>query len=171
MNQPVDRIFQHITQLALDIHWPINSFQLLSTLIDLSQLTEIWLFLSDCHYFESKTLHTLLRLAYNVQTLGISYRNDSTEITKGICSVISRQVKHLKVQTTDVECMQLVLQYVENVSSVTFIRQRGSPSSWTDMIKWLTGKGKKISLSDDTRSLQVWLDVTGSDQTEITHGH
>jgi hypothetical protein len=126
MNEPTGHIFDKMTQLALDIDWPINSFDFLSTLVDCSQLSEIWLFLSIHHYFESNTMSTLLDLAYNVRTLGISYDDDSTPIPADTCSVISRQIEHLKVRTTYAECMQLVLECVEHLSSVTFIRDRGS---------------------------------------------
>ena len=171
MNQPTRRLFQHMNQLALDIDWPINSFDLLSTLTDLSQFTEIWLFLSDYHYFDSNTLYMLLDQACNVRTLGISYDNDSTLITEDIFAVISRQIEHLKVRTTDVDCMQLILEYVENLSSVTFIRDRGSASAWTDMIEWLIQRGSQFSQSDDHKSLQVWLGAVASEKSQITTGH
>ena len=171
MNQPTRRIFRHMTQLALDIDWPINSFDLLSTLTDLSQLTEIWLFLSNHHYFDSNTLYMLLDQACNARTLGISYDNDSTLITEEIFSVISRQIEHLKIRTTDVVCMQLILECVEHVSSVSFIRDRGSASAWTDMIEWLTERGSQFSQSDDHKSLQVWLNTVVTEQSNITTGH
>ncbi len=171
MNQPTHRIFQHITQLALDIDWPIHSFHLLSALTDLSQLTELWLFLSDYHCFDSNTLYSLFNLACNVRTLGISYDYDSTLITEDICSVISRQIEHLKVRTTDIDCMQLVLESVEHLSSVTFIRDRGSASSWADIIEWLIERGNQFSQSADHKSLQVWLDMITAEQSEIATGH
>ena len=160
-----------MTQLALDIDWPINSFHLLSTMADCSRLTEIWLFLSNHHYFESNTMKTLLNLAYNVRTLGISYDDDSTSIPEDICAAISRQVEHLKVRTTYVECMQMVLECVKHLSSVVFLRDRGSKNSWADIIEWLTERGRQFSQSDDHRSLQVWLDETSSELSEIKTGH
>jgi hypothetical protein len=151
-----------MTRLALDIDWPINSFDLLSTLADCSQLTEIWLFLSNHHYFEANTMKTLLDLAYNVRTLGISYDGDSITIPDDICSAISPQVEHLKVHTTYNECMLLVLERVEHLSSVVFVRDRGSMNSWTDIIEWLTERRRKFSQSDNHRSLQVWLGETSN---------
>jgi hypothetical protein len=160
-----------MTQLALDIDWPINSFHLLSTLADCSRLTEIWLFLSDHHCFESNTMKTLLKLAYNVRTLGISYDDDSTSIPADIWSAISHQVEHLKVRTTYVECMQMVLECMKHLSSIVFVRNRGSKNSWADIIEWLTERGRQFAQSDDHRSLQVWHDETSSELPEMTTDH
>ena len=112
----------------------------------------------------------LLNQAYNVRTLGISYNNDSTFITEDILAVISRQIEHLKVRTTDIVCMQLILECVENLSSVTFIRDRGSASSWTYMIEWLTQRESQFSASEDHKSLQVWLNTVATEQCGITIG-
>jgi hypothetical protein len=115
-------------------------------------------------------MSTLLDLAYNVRTLGISYDDDSTPIPADTCSVISRQIEHLKVRTTYAECMQLVLECVEHLSSVTFIRDRGSTNSWTDIIQWLTQTGRNFSQSNDYKTLQVWFDRTSSELSQTTTG-
>lgn len=163
IEQSTDRIFQHVNQLALDINWPINSFDLLTTLCDLSQLTKISLFFSGYHYFESHTLRDLLNLARNVRTLHMSYTDDLTLINEDICSVISRQIEQLEVQTMDLACMQLILTCVEQVSRITFISNRTSSDSWAGIIEWLTGRGMQFSQSNDHRFLQVWLNTTASE--------
>ncbi|CAF4132523.1 unnamed protein product [Rotaria magnacalcarata] len=158
LSQPTHQIVNNITHLALDIDWPIDSFDLLSTLIDFSKLTEIWLFLSRHHYFDSFTMELLLNLARNVRTIGISYDDDSTQITEDMRLVLCRQIEQLKVKTMDFGSMKLTLESMKNMSSVTFVSHRGSTISWTDMIKWLNQTGRAFSQSNDCRSLQVWLD-------------
>ncbi|CAF2100338.1 unnamed protein product [Rotaria magnacalcarata] len=154
LSQPTHQIVNNITHLALDIDWPIDSFDLLSTLIDFSKLTEIWLFLSRHHYFDSFTMELLLNLARNVRTIGISYDDDSTQITEDMRLVLCRQIEQLKVKTMDFGSMKLTLESMKNMSSVTFVSHRGSTISWTDMIKWLNQTGRAFSQSNDCRSLQ-----------------
>ncbi|CAM4952870.1 unnamed protein product [Rotaria socialis] len=154
LSQPTQQIVNNVTHLALDIDWPIDSFDFLSTLVDFSKLTEIWLFLSHHHYFDSITMEMLLNLARNVRTIGISYDDDSTQITADMCSVLCRQIEQLKVKTMDFGSMKLILESVKNMSSVAFVSHRGSASSWTDMIKWLDQTGRAFSQSNDYRSLQ-----------------
>ncbi|CAF4064491.1 unnamed protein product [Rotaria magnacalcarata] len=158
LSQPTHQIVNNITHLALDIDWPIDSFDLLSTLVDFSKLTEIWLFLSHHHYFDSFTMELLLNLARNVRTIGISYDDDSTQITEDMRVVLCRQIEQLKVKTMDFGSMKLTLESMKNMSSVTFLSHRGSTISWTDMIKWLNQTGRAFSQSNDCRSLQVRLD-------------
>ncbi|CAF2123947.1 unnamed protein product [Rotaria magnacalcarata] len=154
LSQPTHQIVNNITHLALDIDWPIDSFDLLSTLVDFSKLTEIWLFLSHHHYFDSFTMELLLNLARNVRTIGISYDDDSTQITEDMRVVLCRQIEQLKVKTMDFGSMKLTLESMKNMSSVTFLSHRGSTISWTDMIKWLNQTGRAFSQSNDCRSLQ-----------------
>lgn len=162
MRQPPEHMFQQINRLALDIDWPIGQLSFLSTLFDLSQLIELHLFLSNYHYFEANTLNDLLDLAYNVRILGLSYDDDSKVIPEDICSVISSRIKHLQVRTVDIKCMQLILEHIEHLSSVTFIHHQCLKRSWTDMIQWLAETGRKFTQSNDCRSLQVWLQETSN---------
>lgn len=171
MNPPTDRIFHRMTHLALDIDWPINSFDLLATLTDLSQLREIWLFLSGYHRFDWNMLYILFELASNVRTLAISYNDDSTFITEDIFSIISHQIEHLKVRTTNIDCMQLIIECAEHLSSITFIRDRASDTSWIEIIEWLIQRGNRFSQSDDHKSLQVWIDTIPNQQLQITTDH
>ncbi|UJR29244.1 hypothetical protein I4U23_010458 [Adineta vaga] len=158
LNRPVRHICHYTTQMVLYIDWPRYPFNLLSSFVDCSKLNEIWLFLSDYHYFESDIMNNLLDLAYNVQTLGISYDDDSTVISEDILhSVISHHVKHLKIRTLNAKCIQLVLEYVKNLSSVTFVYDQASINSWADIIEWLTTRGKTFSRSKNHHSIQVWL--------------
>ncbi len=69
-------MFNKWNQLVLDINdyfcWQMCSFELLSKLINLSQLNEIWLFISCRENFDPKVINTLLEQASNVHTLGIT---------------------------------------------------------------------------------------------------
>ncbi|CAF1187474.1 unnamed protein product [Rotaria sp. Silwood1] len=161
LNYPTDRIFNNMTQLALDFTLPINSCHFLSSLTDFSQLTIIWLFITNHHYFELNIINMLLNIACNLRTIGISYDDDddddSRSFIKNLCSTISGSIENLKVRTTNIEYMQLYLQCVQYLSTVTFIRHRNSKDSWKEFIQWLITEERKFLLSNDHQSVQVFI--------------
>ncbi|CAF1141273.1 unnamed protein product [Adineta ricciae] len=152
--------FQSIAHLALDLYPSIASYQLLSALSDYSQLREIWLFFNaDDHQLGCNVMRDILNLVGNVPTVGISYTNDWTLIPEGILdAIISHQVKHLIIRTTYEECMQSVVTYARQLTTITFIRDQCSLNAWTHMTRWLDNNGNKYSVKDDSRSLCVYFE-------------
>ncbi|CAF3684641.1 unnamed protein product [Rotaria sp. Silwood1] len=104
----------------------------------------------------------LLNIACNLRTIGISYDDDddddSRSFIKNLCSTISGSIENLKVRTTNIEYMQLYLQCVQYLSTVTFIRHRNSKDSWKEFIQWLITEERKFLLSNDHQSVQVFID-------------
>ncbi|CAF1269047.1 unnamed protein product [Adineta ricciae] len=158
----IQPMFRCMTHLVLDIDQPIaiSSYQFLSEFADYSQLTEIWLILiSPHHSFQSDAMDNILNLVGNVPTVGISYTNDPTLIPKDILdAIISHQVKHLIIRTIYEECMQSVVTYARQLTTITFVRDQCSSNAWTHMTRWLDKNGNKYSVKDDSRSLCVYFE-------------
>ncbi|CAF4982992.1 unnamed protein product, partial [Rotaria sp. Silwood1] len=146
----------------LDIDWSEDwqrsgSFELLSKLINLSQLKEIW-FLSSCKQtLQATKINTILEKAPNVHTFGIQNNGSFRGNIKKEFSVISNQIEHLIIQSIDIDAMKLILLHVKHISKITFICNSRSLTTWTKFIEWLHEKEKKFSISSDRRSLQIWL--------------
>ncbi|CAF1141201.1 unnamed protein product [Adineta ricciae] len=153
-------MFRSITYLALDLHSSITSYQFLSALSDYSQLTEIWLFFNtDHHHLGRNAMQNILNLVGNVPTVGISYTNDWTLIPEDILdTIISHQVKHLIIRTVYEECMQSVVTYARQLTTITFVCDQCSSNAWTHMTRWLDKNGNKYSVKDDSRSLCVYFE-------------
>ncbi|CAF1653700.1 unnamed protein product [Adineta ricciae] len=158
----IQPMFHCITHLVLDIDQPIaiSSYPFLSEFADYSQLTEIWLILiSPHHSFQSDAMDNILNSVGNVPTVGISYPNDWTLIPEDILdAIISHQVKHLIIRTTYEKCMQSVVTYARQLTTITFIRDQCSLNAWTHMTRWLDKNGNKYSVKDDSRSLCVYFE-------------
>ncbi|CAF4287981.1 unnamed protein product [Rotaria socialis] len=172
-----ERLIYHnlykITQLTLDItdKWPLGSLEHLLTLINLSQLTEIHLFISKTHVLWTNPIHTLLEQAFNVHTFGISYADDLTPRIMDISSMVSRHVDHLIVQTKNIDCISAVLDYFDHLSSVTFVNLQNYPRSWTKIIEQVNKQRKKCSLTHDNKFLQVLFDKDLSELSKIKRSH
>ena len=164
-------MFKKWNQLVLDIDdyfcWQMCSFELLSTLINLSQLNEIWLFISCRANFDPKVINSLLEQASNVHTLGISHYGDFTSIIENVCCVLIHQIDHLKIRLTYINYMKLILERVEHLSTVTFINDWRLLSDQTKMIEWLNEKQRKFSITNDYQSLQVWFNKNIIESSEI----
>ena len=160
------------TRLVLNIDdficWhQLSSFELFSTLINLSQLNEIWLFISCREGFDRKAINNLLERTPNVHTFGISYNNDLKLIIEEVCSVLSHRIDHLKVRVNYIDYMKLILERVEHVSTITFIYNWRLLTHQTEMIEWLNKKQRKFSIANDHQSLQVWLKKNIIESSEV----
>ncbi|CAF2154678.1 unnamed protein product [Rotaria magnacalcarata] len=162
-----------ITQLVLDItdKWPLGSLELLLTLINLSQLTEIHLFISETHVLWTKPIHMLLEQAFNVHTFGISYADDLTPSIMDISSMVFRHVDHLIMQTKNIDCISAVLDCFDHLSSVTFVNLQNYPRTWAKIIEQVNKQGNKYSLIHDDKFLQVLFDKDLSELSKIEQSH
>jgi hypothetical protein len=169
---PIHQI-PYISQLALDIggkSWS-HAFEYLSSLIDLSQLHQIWLFASKNRPFRISTVNILLKQASNVRTLGLSYDDDLTPFIDELCSVASYQIDHLELKTKSIDNMKLILERVSHLSSVTFLQHSCSSNSFMEMSKWLAEKGRQFNVSDNHQSLQIRFEKNTGSPAEMTVGH
>jgi hypothetical protein len=155
-------LFDNVIRLGLDIDWyddwkRSGSFELLSKLIDLSQLKEIWYLLSCKQTFQASTLNTILEKAPDVRTFGIKNNGSLRSNIEDECAAISRQIDHLTIRSIDTDAMVLILEHVEDLSTITFICDWSSSKTWRKMIRCLREKERKFSITDDHRCVKVWL--------------
>jgi hypothetical protein len=158
-------------RLILDIDgylsWPVSSLKFLSTLIDLSQLNEIWLVILGRETIPLNLINGLLEQTPNVRTLGISHYNDLKTIIDDICHVVSHQIDHLKIRLNYMNYMKLILERIEQVSTITFIYDWRLLSDQLKMIEWINEKQRKFSIAKDHQSIQVWLNKDSTESSEI----
>jgi hypothetical protein len=111
---------------------------ILSTLIDLTRLTQIWLVIASRYTLDPNTVNTLLKRAYNVCTLGISIKYNEVTVARAqdICSMMPGKIKHLKIVTKHIESMKLILKQVKHLTSVTFFHRHVPQSLWSQVIVW-----------------------------------
>ncbi len=125
---------------------------------NLSQLKEIWFLLSCKQTFQASQINTILEKAPDVRTFGIKNNGTLRSNIEVQCAAISRQINHLTIRSPDSDAMKLIVEHVEHLSTITFICDWSSSKTWTKMIKWLREKERKFSITDDHRSLQVWME-------------
>jgi hypothetical protein len=129
------------------------------------------LFASKNRPFRINTINILLKQACNVRTLGLSYDDNLTPLIDGICSVVSCQIDHLKLKTKNIDSMKLVLERVNDLSSITFLQYSSWSNSFMEMSEWLTEKGRQFSISDDHQSLQIKFEKNTDKSAEMKTGH
>ena len=137
--------------------------------MDLSQLNEIWL-LESYSVFQPEAIKNLLEQASNVRILRITGGNDFISRIENICSVISGLIDNLNIRVRDIQCMKLILKFIEHISTVTFQLHDSATDSIRDMIKWLTRKQKNFSL-DKCKSIQIKLDEDDSELSKVKTNH
>ena len=138
--------------------------------MDLAKVNEIYLFVTNNTNLKSRTVKILFGEASNVRVFGISYDNNTTINTENIFSLVSHQIDHLKVRTKDIDSLKLVLERVQHLSTVTFVRHWSSSTSWNEIIRWINEKGGKFSVIDEQRSLKIWFEKnTNQKSNNSTH--
>lgn len=164
-------MFNKWNRLILDMDgftcWKFQSFDYLSTLINLSQLNEIWLFIPYREGFNPEFINNLLEKASNVKTLGISHYGDFTSIIDDVSSILSNHVDHLKIRLEYINYMKLIVERVQQFSSITFIHDWSLLSHQMEMIEWLNQKQIKFSIKNDYQYLQIWFNKNIIESSEI----
>jgi hypothetical protein len=139
--------------------------------MDLSQLNEIWLLEHGGCILQSNMIKNMLEQVSNVRTLGISSNNDFISRLENICSVVSHRIKHFKIRLKHLHWIKLVLTCIKEVSTVTFQYYDSSLNSIPDMIKWLTEKRKFFSINEECKYIQIKLDESDSELSEVKSNH
>ncbi|CAF1651393.1 unnamed protein product [Rotaria magnacalcarata] len=155
-------LFDNVIRLGLDIDefddWQRSgSFGLLSQLVNLAQLKEIWFLLSNRQSFQANTINSILKKAPGVRIFGIANNGSLRDNPEYECAVLSRQIDHLIIRSPDITGMKLILERVEHLSTITFMCGWSLSTTWKKILKWLHEKEKKYSITADYRSLQVFL--------------
>lgn len=157
-------MFCKLTDLTLTISgkWCFNSIEFLSTLIDLSCLTTLGLYVD----FDSSTVSNfinnigyLLQQTYNVRSLTLSnsfYGGHLNMKVEDLCSIIPPYIKHLDIYDMDLHDIKLLLTRLKYLSSVTFVFFFDMPFSPNEIIEWLSDKMSFTYLVDNC-SLSLWL--------------
>ncbi|CAF1338599.1 unnamed protein product [Adineta steineri] len=158
-------LFDNVIQLGLDIDhfddWQrSSSFECLSKLINLSQLKEIYFLLSCKATFQASKINTILEKAINVRTFGIKNNGSLRDHTENQCAAISPQIEHFIIRSPDTCAMKVIAEHVEHISTITFSCDWSSSTTWKKIIKWLMEKEKKFSVTDDYRSIRIWMKDT-----------
>jgi hypothetical protein len=148
--------------LTINGKLPFESIEYLSTLIDLSQLTLLGLYINIDHCSVSNTMNDISRLleqAYNVRSLILAntfFVDGFNGIVDNLCSIIPHHIKHLDIYDMDLNNIKIVLTRLKHLSSVTFAFFFNMPFSPTEVIGWLSQRMDFTYLVDNS-SLSIWL--------------
>lgn len=159
---PKNHLFDNITHLALYINKFIdwqqsNSLKLLSKLIDLSHLTEIWFLLSREQTLQADGINMILSKARKVRTFGVRNIGNLRGDIEKQCAAISHQIESFIIHSPDMAAMTSILEHVEQFNTITLKCDWSSPKDWRKMARSLHQQGKKFLVTEDYRSIQIWL--------------
>ncbi|CAF5119866.1 unnamed protein product [Rotaria magnacalcarata] len=76
---------------------------------------------------------------------------------KTICSIISRNIKHLKIRVKNLDDIKYILEHLEHLTSVTFEYAQILTINREDFIEFLATLTRISSLWDNQYALHVWL--------------
>ncbi|CAF4651152.1 unnamed protein product [Rotaria sp. Silwood1] len=157
--------FRNVTNLTIDntSEWPQSSLQFLSTILDLTRITRLSLSVNfipehmlntvaNIKLLLSKTsnLHSLLLFDYWTP-------DNCMKRMKTICSIISSNIKHLKIRVKDIDDIKYILEHIEHLTSVTFEYAQILTINRQEFIQSLTCVKRYCSLWDSQYALHVWL--------------
>ncbi|CAM4927705.1 unnamed protein product [Rotaria socialis] len=168
-------LFLKTTQLALTVekHWPLNTVQLLSSLIDLSQLVYLKIDSSEIRFNSDMMtgIASLLKQTCNISSLEIqfSFSQQNSAITaESIYSIIPTHVKHLRVTIYNTHQLNTILELLKfnnHLSSVHFhVIQR---QMFDKIIPWLVQNTNSM-YRENRNSLEVWLSKSIIQLNQIT---
>jgi hypothetical protein len=153
------QLFNKLTKLIirLDGDWPSCSLELLSSLIDLSTITELELNIDFTLGDTAKTIAgiaALLNRTTSVRSLIIPSRTVSVQT---ICSIVSYPVQHLQIPVNSVEEMKVILKRFDYLSSVTFKFPADSLTPIAQIVEWLMTTSRDFTHQSTKSSLSLWL--------------
>ncbi len=139
-----------------------GSIDCLSTLIDFSLLDTLSLTLDLCQQSLKNILtiiNNLLDRVCNIQSIKLHsprYFNP-TECIEAICSMLSNRVKHLTVDSTRTDQVQLILDRLENFSSITFRLTDDSRPQLNALTDKLTKNGRDFIFHEYAGFASFWF--------------
>ncbi len=152
-------MFNRVIKLLVRLNgdWPNSTLELLSSLIDLSTISEIELSIDFTRGNVLKTtagIVALLEKTTNVRSLIIPCR---TAMVQTIYSIVSERVQHLQIIVKSVEDMKIILKQFTHLSSVTFKFSQYSTISITEIVEWLTATTRDFTYQSTKSSVSFWL--------------
>jgi hypothetical protein len=153
------QLFKQLNKLIIILNgdWPNCSLELLSSLIDLSTITELEL---NIDFKQGDTVKiisgiiNLLKRTTNVRSLIFPSRTVSVPT---ICSIVSYPIQHLQIPVNNVDEMKLILKQFDYLSSVTFKFTADSLNPIAEIIEWLTATSRDFTHQSTKFSLSLWL--------------
>ena len=142
--------------------WSSDSNEFLSTLIDLSHLTTLELYVDFDHCLLSNTIKNIgyiLEKTHNVRSLTLSNsccRSNLNGIVEDFCSIIPHHVKHLDIYDIDLNDIKILLERLQHLSSVSFLFPFDMPFSPTEIVGWLSQR-RDFTYLVDKSSMSIWL--------------
>jgi hypothetical protein len=174
MTPRTHHLFTKLTDLTLTISgkWSVDSIEFLSTLIDLSHLTTLGLYVDFDYCSMSNIINNiryLLQQTYNVRSLTLSnsfYGGNLNMVVGDLCHIIPHHIKHLDVYDMDINDIKILLTRLKYLSSITFVFFFDMPFSPNEIIKWLSERTDFTYLVDNS-SLSLWLgkDINASPES------
>ncbi|CAF2742772.1 unnamed protein product [Rotaria sp. Silwood2] len=158
-------LFRNVTNLTIDntSEWPRNSLQFLSTILDLSHITILSLsvnFIPEHMLNTVANINILLSKASNLHSL-LLYDywtpDNCMKRMKTICSIISSNIKYLKIRVKNLDDIKYILEHVDHLTSVTFEYAQILTINHEEFIQSLTCLERYCSLWDSQYTLHVWL--------------
>jgi hypothetical protein len=172
-------VFRNLTKLKLTISedWSLGSFQFVSTSIDLSHLNKLILIISCRGDFLQKMMvnfFNLMKQAYNVRSLeifnrwhGINYFMDIEQF----CSMMPDHIKHLDIDIANINDMKVIIERLEQLTSVKFKFSFEKSIFIKEIIEWLSQKRSNSTHLKDIHCLSFWLGTKISNPRTIITNH
>jgi hypothetical protein len=149
----------------VDQEWSKECVQHLSTILDLSHLHKITFNPDFNHESIDNTIdniNLLLELAHNNNTLAIHpySSNDGIIIMEDVCKIIPRHIKYLELTVKDIDTVKVILDYHEQLWSLTLLASTDQSIPWSEFIEELTHREKDFVYWESYYSLRIWFGQT-----------
>ncbi|CAF0963154.1 unnamed protein product [Rotaria sordida] len=158
-------LFRNVTELTLDLDYKCPSYlsQPLSSLINLSHITQLSLNLNYDLAFDLHTTTNLINIfkqTSNIHTFEIcnnlSSINSNTKI-EDICLLIPKYIEHLKITVKNVNEMKIVFDRFQYLSSITFRFSFDTLIPSSKVIESFLNIKSDLTYKKDDCSVRVWL--------------
>ncbi|CAF0820089.1 unnamed protein product [Rotaria sordida] len=154
-------LFCNVTNLTIEntSEWPQSSLQVLSTILDLSHITKLSLsvnFIPEYMLNTVANINILLNKTPNLHSLLLfDYwtPDNCMKRMETICSIISSNIKYLKIRVKDIDDIKYILEHVEHLTSVTFEYAQILTINREEFIQSLTCLKRYCSLWDSQYAL------------------
>ena len=171
-------LFRHVTELDINFwpHWPQNWIEILSVLIDLSQILKIrfvfnWKTEHDENMFTglSVCLRRACHLSSLILTTNIFPSYKSTAIIKKLSLIIPRQLTYLEMSLGDIDQMTSILDSCPYLSMIKF---KFKSSKYCDQVsQWFSSHMMYSTYHRQFHTVTVWMGKRGLPPLETNVAH
>lgn len=144
--------------MLTDGPWPDRASECLSTFINLSSITDLFInfdFDSTSTLNDLTSIKDLFTHTTNLNSLIIDTRSINAQ---DICSLIPDHVKHLQVSVRKIDDMKLIVEKLDHLLSIAFEIGYETHLSVPDFVIWLAEQRNKSTYTKDTGFLSIWFD-------------